>query len=146
MQRIISFLGSSFKWTTYNSFFKSVRAYIFALCYSVLSYLFLKSQWNFVLQIINLSKIAHFIFIFYRRYNEFEVSNKNILVFADVCNKSLCSSCIPYECQLCFNCLTQDNLNTLKEAYMEHTNRQACKRIFPPLMVNTILNIVLIFI
>ncbi|XP_069689786.1 probable tubulin polyglutamylase ttll-15 isoform X1 [Periplaneta americana] len=64
-----------------------------------------------------------------------QVTDKNLAVFPDVCASKLCrSSCVSPDCQLCKPCLTPETVDVLKDAYMEHINRQDCKRIFPPHM------------
>ena len=65
-----------------------------------------------------------------------QVTEKNLMVFPAVCARKLCrSSCMSPDCQLCRPCLTPETMDVLKAAYMEHINRQDCKRIFPPYMV-----------
>ena len=65
-----------------------------------------------------------------------QVTEKNLMVFPAVCARKLCcSSCMSPDCQLCRPCLTPETMDVLKAAYMEHMNRQDCKRIFPPHMV-----------
>ncbi|XP_023717946.1 probable tubulin polyglutamylase ttll-15 isoform X2 [Cryptotermes secundus] len=64
-----------------------------------------------------------------------QVAEKNLMVFPSVCARKLCrSSCVSPDCQLCKPCLTPETMDVLKAAYMEHINRQECKRIFPPHM------------
>lgn len=65
-----------------------------------------------------------------------EVSMKNLMVYPDHCLSDECRSCFSSRCQLCLKCLSQDAIEYLKTAYIEHNNRQDCKRIFPPSMIN----------
>lgn len=64
------------------------------------------------------------------------MSRKNVLVYPEICSSEQCSTCMAPQCQLCLPCLTNETLNTLKEAYKEHTNKHDCKRVFPPSMVS----------
>lgn len=61
-----------------------------------------------------------------------EVSMKNLMVYPDKCSSNACASCYSSQCQLCSKCLSQEAIDYLKAAYIEHNNRQDCKRIFPP--------------
>ncbi|XP_021934388.1 tubulin polyglutamylase TTLL6 isoform X2 [Zootermopsis nevadensis] len=62
-----------------------------------------------------------------------QVTEKNLMVYPAVCARKLCrSSCVSPDCQLCRPCLTAETVDVLKAAYLEHVNRQDCKRIFPP--------------
>lgn len=69
-----------------------------------------------------------------------QVTEKNLMVFPSMCARKLChNSCVSPDCQLCKPCLTPETLGVLKTAYMEHVNRQDCKRVFPPHMVRSLL-------
>ncbi|KAJ9601552.1 hypothetical protein L9F63_000295 [Diploptera punctata] len=64
-----------------------------------------------------------------------QVTDKNLMVFPNTCAAMNCnSSCVSPSCQLCKPCLMPHTLQELKTAYLEHVNRQDCKRIFPPSM------------
>jgi tubulin monoglycylase TTLL15 len=79
-----------------------------------------------------------YLHVFIRSSDEeaMQVTDKNLMVFPAVCARKLCrSSCMSPDCQLCRPCLTPETVDVLKAAYMEHINRQDCKRIFPPHMV-----------
>ena len=65
------------------------------------------------------------------------VTDKNLMVYPEMCARKLCrGSCMSPDCQLCKPCLTSSMVEVLKSAYLEHVNRQDCKRIFPPHMVS----------
>ena len=66
--------------------------------------------------------------------NEMQVSDKDLSVFAEECSSVQCSqpnSCDKIICRLCNHCVTSDERQFLRSAYLEHTNRHVCKRIFP---------------
>lgn len=65
-----------------------------------------------------------------------EVSTKNLMVYPDHCLSDDCHNCYSPRCQLCLKCLSREALQYLKASYIEHNNRQDCKRIFPPSMIN----------
>ncbi|KAK4885271.1 hypothetical protein RN001_001542 [Aquatica leii] len=66
---------------------------------------------------------------------DMRVTDKNIMVFANECNSSMCrNSCMAPICQLCRPCLTEEHKNNLQQAYREHVNKGSCKRIYPPPM------------
>lgn len=65
---------------------------------------------------------------------EMQVSDKDISVFVDECSSKKCSqaeACDQVECRLCQTCLSSDQEEFLKLAYLEHVSRHATKRIFP---------------
>ncbi|XP_044584926.1 probable tubulin polyglutamylase ttll-15 [Cotesia glomerata] len=59
-----------------------------------------------------------------------EVSDKNLVVFPEICSK--CTDCIRSECQLCKFCFTDELRLILIQSYVEHQNKMDYKRIFPP--------------
>ncbi|XP_065217013.1 probable tubulin polyglutamylase ttll-15 [Planococcus citri] len=61
-----------------------------------------------------------------------EVSTKNLMVYPDQCSSNECSNCLSSRCQLCLKCMSKEVVDYLKASYIEHNNRQDCKRIFPP--------------
>lgn len=63
-----------------------------------------------------------------------EVTLKNLMVYPEKCVSEECNSCFSSECQLCLKCLSREAIDYLKASYIEHNNRQDCKRIFPPSM------------
>ncbi|KAL5009069.1 hypothetical protein ScPMuIL_014650 [Solemya velum] len=68
---------------------------------------------------------------------EMQVSDRNIVVFGDLCATQKCAkSCLIEECVLCHQCLTLDQKKILKSAYLEHINRGTCRRVFPPKIVH----------
>jgi tubulin monoglycylase TTLL15 len=65
---------------------------------------------------------------------EMQVSDKDISVFSDDCVSQKCSqpeSCDLVQCRLCKNCLSSDEVEFLKLAYLEQANRHATIRIYP---------------
>lgn len=63
---------------------------------------------------------------------EMQVSNKNIRVYFELCSSQLCQdNCRSEECKLCVDCLKADQQHSLRDAYMEHTNRHVWRRVFP---------------
>lgn len=69
-----------------------------------------------------------------------EVSTKNLMVYPDQCSSDECSNCFSSHCQLCLKCLSEEAIDYLKASYIEHNNRQDCRRIFPPRNVSLALN------
>ncbi|RZF34125.1 hypothetical protein LSTR_LSTR003535 [Laodelphax striatellus] len=63
-----------------------------------------------------------------------DVLTKNVMVYEKECFSSKCNGCISPECQLCRLCLTTNQIDVLKRAYIEHNNKKDCKRAFPPSM------------
>ncbi|KAK8735160.1 hypothetical protein OTU49_005532 [Cherax quadricarinatus] len=65
---------------------------------------------------------------------EMQVAPKDIMVFPDHCMTNCqdsTSACSKVECQLCFPCLSKEQLADLSRAYLEHQQRGACRRIVP---------------
>ena len=48
-------------------------------------------------------------------------------------NYTVCSTCIncERECKLCPSCTSEEDLDILQEAYLEHVNRMDFRRVFP---------------
>ncbi|XP_074656922.1 putative tubulin polyglutamylase ttll-15 [Tubulanus polymorphus] len=66
---------------------------------------------------------------------EMQVSDKDIHVFSDICSSPDCSdNCNLEKCQVCNTCLTSEQRQTLKYAYLEHLTRRNMGRVFPPVM------------
>lgn len=66
------------------------------------------------------------------RYEDCEVSNRNIMVFPDECSTGTCRKCSSgSKCRLCPHCLTQREKQILKDAFLEHHNRRDMSRIIP---------------
>ncbi len=65
---------------------------------------------------------------------EMQVSDKDILVFPDECASADCSksaACEETKCRLCKHCLSTEEIDFLKMAYLEQMNRQATARVYP---------------
>jgi len=64
-----------------------------------------------------------------------QVSERDLFVNADDCVSQRCSksgACDDSVCRLCKDCLSEESFADLKAAYLEHTNKHTCKRLFPP--------------
>ncbi|KAG1701320.1 Tubulin polyglutamylase TTLL6 [Nymphon striatum] len=59
------------------------------------------------------------------------VSDREIMVYGELCSSNMCSSSCDKECQLCNFCVSEDQKLILKDAYQEHLNRQNCRRLIP---------------
>jgi hypothetical protein len=58
---------------------------------------------------------------------------ESITVRPEVCVNSPCNeTCAPIECELCWNCLTQNEKHDLHLSYREIKHRGAMKKVFPP--------------
>ena len=69
-----------------------------------------------------------------REEEEMQVSDKDISVSPDQCSSKQCSeaqACDQWACRLCQQCLSSEEVEFLKMAYLEHANRHACKRLYP---------------
>ncbi|XP_014672393.1 PREDICTED: tubulin polyglutamylase TTLL4-like [Priapulus caudatus] len=60
-----------------------------------------------------------------------QVSDKNILVSLDVCASDECQDCSALKCKVCRSCLTIEDKLHLKQAFLEHSNRLGCRRLYP---------------
>ena len=63
-----------------------------------------------------------------------QVSDKDIAVSPIMCSSTQCSNkyaCKKVQCQLCKQCISSRELTFLRSAYLEHFNRQSCKRLLP---------------
>uniref|UniRef100_A0A915JDU3 Uncharacterized protein n=1 Tax=Romanomermis culicivorax TaxID=13658 RepID=A0A915JDU3_ROMCU len=58
------------------------------------------------------------------------VSDYDIAIVSEDCLGE-CRSCATLACKLCHGCLTEQNRNMLKKAYLQHMNRHAMRRIVP---------------
>lgn len=65
-----------------------------------------------------------------------DVSLKNLMVFPEICLSHKCTNCFAPQCHVCLNCLSQESIEYLKESYVEYNNRQDCKRIVPPSVID----------
>jgi len=68
-----------------------------------------------------------------------EVPERRLMVYPTECAGLECTTCASAVCSLCQHCLTDKSIAQLRDAYLEHVNRQECKRIFPPKMVSILL-------
>ncbi len=69
-----------------------------------------------------------------REEYEMQVSDKDISVFPEKCSSHRCSepeSCEQVDCRLCQHCLSTEQEEFLKLAYLEQLNRHATKRLYP---------------
>lgn len=58
---------------------------------------------------------------------------ESITVRPEVCVNSPCNeTCEPIECELCWQCLSQNEKHDLHLAYREIKHRGAMKKVFPP--------------
>lgn len=65
---------------------------------------------------------------------EMQVAEKDLHVFPDECISERCSrpnACEDSQCHLCRHCLSTEEIGYLTPAFLEHTNRHMCRRIFP---------------
>lgn len=63
---------------------------------------------------------------------DFQVSERDIAVAMEECaNEESCDSCTEETCKLCQKCLSADEKEMLKDAYMEHLNRRSTRRVYP---------------
>ena len=73
---------------------------------------------------------------------DMQVSDKDLAVYADECSSAQCShpnSCDKVLCRLCSQCITSEDKQFLRMAYLEHVNRHSSKRIYPePVMKNKV--------
>lgn len=60
------------------------------------------------------------------------VHRNSLTVKAEICMKLPCNQTCFSQCELCFNCLTQDQRYDLQLAYMEQMDSGEMKRLFPP--------------
>ncbi|KAF4521880.1 hypothetical protein B566_EDAN008402 [Ephemera danica] len=68
-----------------------------------------------------------------REARDMVAAELNLMVYPEQC--SACESCNQsLHCQLCKPCLSADAMTDLRLAYLEHINRNRCKRIWPPPM------------
>ncbi|XP_077297867.1 tubulin tyrosine ligase-like 15 [Arctopsyche grandis] len=65
---------------------------------------------------------------------QMRVSDKNIMVWADACTSECRGSCEDV-CTTCRHCLTMGTRQNLARAVNEHLNRNDCRRVYPPPMV-----------
>ena len=66
--------------------------------------------------------------------HDMQVSDKDLAVYANECSSPQCSeakSCETVLCRLCSHCLSLDDKQFLRMAYLEHLNKHTCKRIYP---------------
>ncbi|KAK4326664.1 hypothetical protein Pmani_002823 [Petrolisthes manimaculis] len=66
---------------------------------------------------------------------EMQAAHKDVMVFPDHCFTSCqggITACQKVECQLCFPCLSKEQIRDLKQAYQEHQRRGGCRRVVPP--------------
>ena len=65
---------------------------------------------------------------------EMQIAEKDLHVFPDECISERCSrttACEDNHCHLCRHCLSSEELGYLTPAFLEHTNRHMCRRVFP---------------
>lgn len=65
---------------------------------------------------------------------EMQMADQDLHVFPDECLSEKCSkvtACEDKSCHLCKHCLSSEDLDFLRPAFLEHTNRHLCRRIFP---------------
>lgn len=87
-----------------------------------------------IFNLLNLVGIARPVNSVVKEENEMQVSDKDISVFSEQCSSEKCSlaeSCDQVDCRLCQHCLSSEQEEFLKMAYLEHLNRHATRRIFP---------------
>ncbi|KAF5308155.1 hypothetical protein FQR65_LT06335 [Abscondita terminalis] len=88
-----------------------------------------------IFNVLGLVGVSDLISIRSRSVEEMQVADKNIVVFPNECNSSMCrNGCMAPLCQLCRPCILDESKHTLQEAYREHINKGSCKRIYPPSM------------
>ncbi|XP_014249476.1 tubulin polyglutamylase TTLL6 [Cimex lectularius] len=90
---------------------------------------FLENQILYEQVLYNLFHLLNFGNNGFLKKRNIQVSDKNIVVNPEVC--SGCSECMAPECELCLQCLNSESKAIIKDAYLEHTNKHDCKRIFP---------------
>ena len=69
-----------------------------------------------------------------REETEMQVASKDLRVFPEECLSERCSStsaCEDNHCHLCKHCVSTEEAEYLRMAFMEHVNRHQVKRIFP---------------
>ena len=68
------------------------------------------------------------------------MTERDLHVFPDECSSQKCSlssACeTVLECRLCRQCLSSEDVEYLKAAFLEHTNRHLARRIYPPPMTH----------
>ncbi|XP_067138678.1 probable tubulin polyglutamylase ttll-15 isoform X2 [Centruroides vittatus] len=97
-----------------------------------------------LLSVVGLTRIINPSYIKSRSENEkdMQVSSADIYVFSDLCaSKSCQETCSSYICRLCKRCLSIEEEQIFKDAYLEHVNRKSCLRILPPQTTQNILNV-----
>ncbi|CAE1282372.1 TTLL15 [Acanthosepion pharaonis] len=91
-----------------------------------------------LLKLVGLNSLSSLNFPNIIQNNNMEVSDVDINVYADQCISQECENtgCKTWECRLCSYCMTVSEKQIVKMAYLEHKNREACQRIFPPIARN----------
>lgn len=88
-----------------------------------------------LLSLVGLTRVINPSYLKSRSQNEknMQVSSADIHVFSDECASKTCQeSCLSSMCQLCKRCLSSEEEEMLKDAYLEHVNKKSCHRIIPP--------------
>ncbi|XP_023243233.1 uncharacterized protein LOC111641314 [Centruroides sculpturatus] len=97
-----------------------------------------------LLSVVGLTRIINPSYIKSRSENEkvMQVSSADIYVFSDLCaSKSCQETCSSYICRLCKRCLSIEEEQIFKDAYLEHVNRKSCLRILPPQTTQNLLDV-----
>lgn len=76
------------------------------------------------------TRIDHYLYLSPEKKTQAMMSTtKNIVVNGDIC--LACNTTCTEKCRLCLHCLSNDDIYSLNQAYLEHINRGDTKRIFP---------------